>query len=427
MGSRFHLNMTMELGQSFARRDPSGFSAMRILYVNPSLGHHGSAPGTWGRQVVRELRNSGAEIVTIPADFSRSENENGVLKGLVTGIKKTVKAKLPYKLGVFLIEYFTLFRGLWRTIVYGLRVRVHHRRGDYDVVLGRVADYEWTPMVVAKILSLPLVLEVHSLFYLEREARGLGRSRWLQRIERIQWQRASRIWVNSENLRRLLNENGVPLESIGFIPFGIRIDELTPNPERNTAENIDVVFTGSFYLWHGLELLIRGFAALRPEFPHLYLRMVGDGMRRAAIEDLVRDLGVSDAVEFTGWLPRHEVFQILRASHIGTAPYLTIENFYFDPAKILEYMGAGLAVISTSQGRITSMIEDGVNGLLVTPGDVDEFTAALRRLAADKGLRIRLGAAAREKAAREFAWEKTATSVINLCEDTLSEVCSDKP
>lgn len=159
----------------------------------------------------------------------------------------------------------------------------------------------------------------------------------------------------------------------------------------------------------------RAFAAAHEQARGLRLALVGDGARRGPSEALARELGIADLVEFTGWVPNEQVIERLGRADIGVAPYLAIEPFYFDPAKIIEYMAAGLAVLASDQGRIPDMVEDGVSGLLLPPGDEAALTAALLRTANDEALRERLGEAARQRAETLYSWPEISKQVLALC------------
>jgi glycosyltransferase involved in cell wall biosynthesis len=91
-----------------------------------------------------------------------------------------------------------------------------------------------------------------------------------------------------------------------------------------------------------------------------------------------------------------------------------------------EAMAHGRPVVATAVGGLRDAIEDGVDGLLVPPGDVSALRAAVERLLADPELRRRLGAAAREKARREWSPEAAADALQNAYTSTLrSHAASD--
>ena len=81
---------------------------------------------------------------------------------------------------------------------------------------------------------------------------------------------------------------------------------------------------------------------------------------------------------------------------------------------VREAMAYGRAVVATRVGGLRDAVDDGVNGLLVPPRDVGALRAAIERLLADDELRVRLGAAAREKAEREWAADVVADELVAL-------------
>jgi glycosyltransferase involved in cell wall biosynthesis len=279
-------------------------------------------------------------------------------------------------------------------------------------------EYDWTPWLVARILGRPLVLEVHSPYFLERKLRGRNASRLSRWLERTHWTQAERIWVNSRELRSIVVENGIAPDHVRFIPFGVRLRPASRRVPVDTR-SLQIVFAGSFYPWHGVAELLEAVSIARARVPGLRLRLIGDGITRVRNEQQARDLGLEDVVEFTGWQPHEKVEQQLADADVGVAPYLAVDRFYFEPVKVLDYMAAGLAVVASEQGGVAGILEHGKNGLLVPPGDVPALAEAFIKLARDISLRERLGVEAREKIAAGATWQLTAKRVRSLCEEAM--------
>ena len=125
----------------------------------------------------------------------------------------------------------------------------------------------------------------------------------------------------------------------------------------------------------------------------------------AHLEQLVVELRLSERVELTGF--RDDVAGVLDEADILVHASTVPEPF---GQVVLEGMEAGLAVIATSVGGPAELISDGVDGVLVEPGDVDSLAAALQELAHDPGRRQRLGEAARARAA-EFRPDRIAAQM----------------
>jgi glycosyltransferase involved in cell wall biosynthesis len=84
-------------------------------------------------------------------------------------------------------------------------------------------------------------------------------------------------------------------------------------------------------------------------------------------------------------------------------------------------MAAGRAIVTSAIGGTNELIEDGVHGLLVSPGDIGALAEALRRLIADARLRTALGTAARERAAREFSPGRMTAGVTRVYREVLKD------
>jgi glycosyltransferase involved in cell wall biosynthesis len=174
-------------------------------------------------------------------------------------------------------------------------------------------------------------------------------------------------------------------------------------PPRGTV----AVFAGAFRSWHGAIHLARAIRQLRArgrsDIAGLF---VGEGPERAAVQAEAAGL---DNVVFTGALPYDQMPAVLASAHIGVAPFdlgahkPLMLGFYWSPLKIFEYMAAGLPVVAPAVARIPQLVEHAREGLLYDAADPDALARTLERLT-DPSLRSRLGAAARERAVREYSW-----------------------
>jgi glycosyltransferase involved in cell wall biosynthesis len=113
--------------------------------------------------------------------------------------------------------------------------------------------------------------------------------------------------------------------------------------------------------------------------------------------------------------PHEKVMAAFRRSTLAVLPSTWPDPC---PTTVLEAMASGRPVVTTSTGGMVDMVEDGVSGLLVAPGDSTALAAALHRLLADPPLRERLGVGGRERV-RQF----TASSVAARVENVYREVC----
>jgi glycosyltransferase involved in cell wall biosynthesis len=153
-------------------------------------------------------------------------------------------------------------------------------------------------------------------------------------------------------------------------------------------EIFNVLWAGRMLGWKRVDTLVRAFAELRSQCPAALLTLVGDGPCRGQLERLARRLGSLPATRFESSLPAAEVRQRMRNAHVYVLPSNGYEGW---GAVINEAMSEGCAVVaSRAAGAAATMLQDGRNGLLFTPGDWRTLAQQLRRLHDDEPLRRRL-------------------------------------
>jgi glycosyltransferase involved in cell wall biosynthesis len=142
--------------------------------------------------------------------------------------------------------------------------------------------------------------------------------------------------------------------------------------------------------------LLSAFALARAAVPEARLLLAGRDDSGGRVASLAKRLGVADAVELLG--PRSDLPRLLPACDIGVLASET-EGL---PNSILEYMAAGLAVVSTDVGGVGEAVEAGVSALLVPPDDEAALGGAIAELLGDTGRAVETGAAGRRRAEERF-------------------------
>jgi glycosyltransferase involved in cell wall biosynthesis len=173
-----------------------------------------------------------------------------------------------------------------------------------------------------------------------------------------------------------------------------------PLPERAAGAPIRFLSVGRVTPEKGQMDSLAAFEAVAREHPQAELVFVGDGPQRAELEAAVARSPAGGRVSVLGWRSEAELARIMVGCHVllqhsREAAGGWVEGF---GVTLTEGGAAGLALVASRSGGIPDQVEDGRNGILFEPGDVDAQAAAMLRLARDEGLRRRLGAAAREVA-----------------------------
>jgi glycosyltransferase involved in cell wall biosynthesis len=188
-----------------------------------------------------------------------------------------------------------------------------------------------------------------------------------------------------------------------------------PRLAKASAETVNIGVLGRIKLVRkGQDVLVRAMGLLREQFPNLRCFIVGEPFQgneshRAALQEMARALGVDRQVMFLGEVadPR----TIYPGLDIVVAPATTPEPF---GNVIAEAMAFRKPVVATRLGGPREIIEDGVTGRLVPPGDPSALAAALAPLVADAALRERMGRAARQRYELRFEMEPYYRRVLQV-------------
>lgn len=154
--------------------------------------------------------------------------------------------------------------------------------------------------------------------------------------------------------------------------------------------------------------------AARPELAGTHLLVVGDGELRSELRGRAEMLGISGRTHFVG--ARRDLGNVLAASDVFVMP-----SFWEGlPLSLVLAMGAGLPVVATRVAGIPEVVEDGVRGLLVAPGDAGQLGAALARLIGDPELRAELGNHARTFVLPRFGADAYVDAISGLYDSLLA-------
>jgi glycosyltransferase involved in cell wall biosynthesis len=286
----------------------------------------------------------------------------------------------------------------------------------FDLIYERYSLWSHAAMQFARDNNIPGVLEVNSPLIDEQKAyRTLIDESCAKTIRGKCFRHASSIVAVSEQVAERIRCNYFARYKTVAIPNGVNCDKFLPAAGSAVKRDRFVIgFVGTLKPWHGVENLLDSFAIVHAEFPQAVLKIVGDGPQREHLEQHLAQHPerVRRSVYWLGAVPNAEMPQILSTLDVAVAPYPQIQEFYFSPLKILEYMAAGLPVVASRIGQIPTLVEPEETGLLVTPGCKHELAQALLRLSSDPLLRGRLGAAARQHVENHHTWQSVLDRIL---------------
>ncbi|GAA6623850.1 glycosyltransferase [Scytonema sp. NUACC26] len=223
--------------------------------------------------------------------------------------------------------------------------------------------------------------------------------------------------VGEASARRMEDFYALGRRTVISIPNCVPDITQKPTPSReeervgSSRQQIVIGCIGRLDAMKGHDILLRAIAQIEG----VRVVILGEGGQRTELEKLAVDLGISDRVEFPGWvenpytwLPQFDIFAMPSRS----------EGF---PLAIVEAMLAALPVVATYVGSIPEAVTDGETGLLVDKDDVEGLAIALRRLKEDSDLRLRFGQQGQDKARRHFTVKHMVDSYERLWNELIEK------
>ena len=179
-----------------------------------------------------------------------------------------------------------------------------------------------------------------------------------------------------------------------------------------TPAPAQLLFVGRLAAVKGVPMLFDALRDLSKIHPALHLTLVGDGPERTALERRAREMGLTSRITFAGYKSQAEVADLL-----SRATALVLPSFAEGvPVVLMEAMAARVPVVTTRIAGVPELVEDGVSGLLVPPGDAHGLHVALGRLLFDAHLCRDMGEAGRARVLAEFTSDKEAAWLATLFE-----------
>jgi glycosyltransferase involved in cell wall biosynthesis len=140
------------------------------------------------------------------------------------------------------------------------------------------------------------------------------------------------------------------------------------------------------------------------------LRLVGDGPDSRQLQQRAQQLGIAERVLFEGWKNQEELRQLYAGSDL-----CVLSSFSEGvPVVLMEAMATGVPCVAPRITGVPELIRDGVEGLLVTPANVDDLAAAIASLIDNPELRRQMATRSRERIADQYELRKNVLRLSNL-------------
>lgn len=288
------------------------------------------------------------------------------------------------------------------------------RRERIDVLHSHMFGSNLWGSILGRAARVPVVIaEEHSWSYEGRPLRRLlDRHVIARRVDRM-------IAVSREDERRMIAVEKIPADRIVLVPNGVTTEHSRATGEHDVRAELGIAaeapvigIVGGLRAVKSHSLLVRAAATLAGRHPGLKALIVGDGPEREALEALIGELRLRETVLMLG--SRTDVPDVLRALDVA----VLCSESEGTPISVLEYMAAGLPTVATAVGGVPDLVQDGVHGLLVPPGDAQALASAISTLLDDPAGASEMGRLARERQQAQFS----VTHMIERLEELYTEL-----
>lgn len=288
-----------------------------------------------------------------------------------------------------------------------------HAHLEFASVLGSISG---------RLLGKPVVTTLHTL-----DPAGIGSRRdarrWL--MYKTMANCADRVICLTKANAEMARAAGLGDAPVAILPNGVEIDSfdappLTSRAALRAAFGIPATAPLAIAVCvlrpeKGLDVLLQALPAVIRSVPDAHLLIVGDGPEMDRLTAMAQAENLSERVHFAGY--RTDIPDLLRAADVFVLPTL----FDAQPTVIMEAMAARLPVVSTTFAGVPDMVDTGVHGTLVAPGDVSALAEALIGMLGDPVRAKAIGEAGRRRAEVEFSMDGQIEKLAALYDRLIAE------
>ena len=380
---------------------------LKITYIGQAgLGSSGTGGAARVKNMVSIFRKMGIKIDLI--SYSALSNKFGIEHKKIDQSLQMTIVNVPSNLPKFLKAFtiFPIFIYAWKSCR-----NCDLMFADFTTMITSV------PIVVLKkIFDKPIILD-----YIDLKIKIVPNiiHKYIAKNTDIIFAISPYLFESAKNEYGCKNVVYVP-NSIDTNHFKIDLKDREKIREELGVEKDDIIigYAGSFWYVEGVPNLLQAFKNLRKKYSKIKLAIMGKiylSNTDDNIPKLVEDMNLKNDVILIPSQPHEEVPKFLSAFDILCCPKIDCDiNRAANPVKVPEYLSMGLPTVASAVGGIIDTMEDGVDGLLVKPGDVKDLEEKLEWIIQNPERAKEIGENGRKTAIEKYSYE--------AIEDTIRQV-----
>ena len=351
-------------------------------------------------EIAKRLQNKGHAVDVVCMKIQGADDHE-IIEGInVYHVGPVIKGP-PYR-SVFDFIHFTISGFLW--------ILKH----DYDIIDAQT----YVPLIPgffgAKIKRIPVIGTIH-------DVGSGGADQWLifsnlasffeKFLVRLPYNKI--ITVSTQTKNALIQKYGVKPERVNVVYNGVAPNYIDSIDVTQKYRN-SIIFVGRLAPHKHVDELIKVIELLKKDFKDIHLKIIGNGIEKDNLTKIVNDLNLNDHIDFLSDLEYGKVIKEMKRSSILVLPS-TREGFGM---VLAEANACSVPVIAYKSGGVVEVIENGKNGFLVEPHDINELSDKIRFLLLNEDIRKDMGNYGRKKVQKSFDWKKIVDEIIEIYKKT---------
>lgn len=211
----------------------------------------------------------------------------------------------------------------------------------------------------------------------------------------------------------------LPMERLSVIPSNVDVARFSWNDDKRSRKDgfVRVLFIGGLDPFRKgiFDLLDAAAIVVKTNSNVRFVMSGGDSFQK--VEKRWRELGLTDYIEFVGWIPEEQKASMYQSGDILVLPSYN-EGL---PYVVIEALASGLPIIASSVGGIPEVVIHGKNGYIIEPGDSQSLAEYILSLAGDPELRQTMSERSRRRAAEHYSTEVAFGRLESLFDEIIAE------
>ncbi|MDW7726922.1 MAG: glycosyltransferase family 4 protein [Candidatus Methanoperedens sp.] len=276
-----------------------------------------------------------------------------------------------------------------------------------DIIHSHSADIGFFISIVARLYGIPVINTCHGISFNDGNYMPLKRF-------------AERVFLNYSGFKKVVAVDtkgmndlyAAGIRNAVYVPNGIDIHRFKNHKKRENSKT-KFLFVGRLEKQKGVIYLIKAAEVLKDR-NDFEIIIVGEGSESDSLIRTVQELDLRGIIKFKGKVDE----QILNEYYMGCDAFILPSLWEGMPLTLLEAAAAGMPIIASDVGGISSLFTNGENALIIGQKNAEALASAMLKLMGDNKLREKLGSNARGLAER-FSWEGTARDLNHIYREVI--------